>query len=577
MTPRLGALLAVLALVTIGAGGLVFALGQRHRPSIGAGSVLILDVPATIAESPPITRGFSPARFRRAEPTLWDLVFAIRNAADDPGVRALVLHVDEMDWGWARIQELRSAIGAFRQSGKPVYASMRAGGEREYLVTSSSDIIAAPATATLQLDGLTASAMFFRGTYDKLGISPNFEHVGAFKSAVESYTRTSMSDAARQALETLLDDTFELLVDSLASARGLPADSLHALLDDGPYLGTRALAVGLVDTLLEEAELDSLAVSAAGRGIRALRFDRYWRRLGSTEREAPIALVVASGTIVPGRSQDSPFSGEQLGSETLLAQLRDLRTRSSVKAVVLRVDSPGGDGGASEVVWREVRRLRAVKPVVVSMSDLAASGGYYIACAADSIVAQPGTLTGSIGVFGGKLNLLGLYQKLGLNIETVSRGRHAEMFSAFRDFTPEEGARFREQLESFYRVFLARVSEGRGMPAARVDSVGQGRVWSGRAAFDRGLVDRLGGVDDALRLAARMADLDPDRDTRTVRMIPEAGDHYLDALLAQLVDDEEAEAFEKVAFPAEWGLLRDLRAIPAGEVLALMPFRVVMR
>lgn len=577
MTSRLAALLAVLALVLVGALGLAAAMQWRRTPSLGVGTVLVLDVPAVIAESPRISHGLNLSRFRRPEPTLWELTFAIREAATDARVRALVLHVDQVEWGWARIAELRSAVAVFRAAGKPVYASMRAGGEAEFLIASAGDRLAAPATATLQLDGLTASALFFRGTYDKLGISPNFEHVGTFKSAVESYTRSNMSPESRQALEALLDDQFGQLVDTLAAARGLQADSLRALLDEGPYLGARALTVGLVDTLLEDSELDSFAVQQAGRGVRALRFERYLDYGGGTRSDAPIALVVASGTIVPGRSTNSPFSGEQIGSETLLAQLRDLRTRGSVEAVVLRIDSPGGDGGASEVVWREIRRLRAVKPVVVSMSDVAASGGYYIASAADSIVAEPGTLTGSIGVFGGKLNLLGLYRKAGLNVETVARGRHAEMFSAFRDFSPEEATRFREQLESFYRVFLSRVSEGRQLTPDSVDAVGQGRVWTGRKARELGLVDRLGGLELALEIAARRAGLDPVADTRVVRMVPEPGDRAFESLFAQWMDEDDTEAIERLMTRPEWRALRVARSLPAGVVLALLPFELVVR
>jgi protease-4 len=308
-------------------------------------------------------------------------------------------------------------------------------------------------------------------------------------------------------------------------------------------------------------------------GARVVHFDRYARSSDASDESAPIALVVASGDIMPGRSASSPWSGDRLGAETLIAQLRDLRERGSVRAVVLRIDSPGGDGGASDDIWREVRRLRSVKPVIVSMSDVAASGGYYIACAADSIVAQPATLTGSIGVFGGKLNMLGLYNKLGLNVETVARGRHAEMMSPFRDFTPEEGDRFRARLAHFYRTFLSRVATGRSMEPERVDSVGQGRVWSGVAARERGLVDALGGMDLALRIAARRAGLDESA-ISSVRMVPHGRGNAFGRFLAGLVEEEQ-EADLRVLFERpEWRVLARLGQFTDGAVLARLPFEL---
>ncbi len=577
MTSRRGVFFLVVLLLLVGGAGLAWIQRGHGSASPVGPTVLVFDVPTTITESHPASSALSFTDLRGNEATLWDVVFGIRHAARDGRVKALVLHVESVDWGWSRLADLREAIAEFRASGKPVYASLRGGAEAEYLLACSANHLAMPTTATLQLDGLVASAMFLRGTYDKLGITPNFEHVGTYKSAVESYTRTEMSPDARAALESLLDDEFHLLVDSLAAARRLSADSIRACIDDGPYMATDALAHGLIDTLLEQAEVDSFARQAAGASARMVRLERYLDHVDTEDESAPIALVVASGTIMPGRSHSSAWSGDQIGSETLIAQLRDLRERSSVRAVVLRIDSPGGDGGASDDVWREVRRLGARKPVIVSMSDLAASGGYYIACAGDTIVAQPGTLTGSIGVFGGKLNLLGLYRKVGLNIETVTRGRHAEMMSPFRDFTPEESDRFRSRLESFYRVFLSRVSEGRGLTAAYVDSVGQGRVWSGLAARQIGLVDELGGMRRALQIAAKRAGLDAD-DARRVRMVPRRQESVLRRLVTELGrDEDEPSVLAAFRVPEDLKVWGQVAEYPAGRVLALMPYSVRIR
>ena len=324
---------------------------------------------------------------------------------------------------------------------------------------------------------------------------------------------------------------------------------------------------------LHRSELDSM-VTAVGGGRRApLSLDRYFARLDPPHGRR-IALVTAVGTIAEGRSRNSANEGQILGAETLIKALRDVRNRESIEAIVLRVDSPGGSAQASDEIWQEVRRCADRKPVIASFSDLAASGGYYIAAPADSIVADAGTLTGSIGAFGGKLNLLGLYRKLGLNVETVSRGRHAGMFSAFRDFTPEEAERFQGQMDEVYRVFLDRVSEGRGRPASEIDSVGQGRVWSGLAAYERGLVDALGGVTRALAMARAAAGIDED-EALAVDVYPRVERTFFQRLFAEMLADEEA--LESVTLPPVIRSWLAAASFPSGAALALMPWSIEVR
>lgn len=574
MSSRRGVLVLVVALVVAGAVLLVLAERLRAPGAPGAHQLLVYDVPAEIDESPPPYGGFSLAALRRERPSFYEVLLAIRDAADDDRVDGLVLHVDGVDWGWARIEEMRAALRAFRAAGKPVYASLAGGGEQEYLLASAASRLAMPAIAHLQLDGLALSATFLKGTYDKLGVHPNFAHVGRYKSAVESYLREDFSPPAREALDALLDDEYALLVDSIAVSRGLPPDSVRSLVDDGPWLASEARQRGLVDTLLSAADLDSLALHPRGRRLEPVPLPRYLEAGGGGGGER-IALVVANGTIVSGRSHETPWEGRQLGDQTLVAALRELRTRRGVRAVVLRVDSPGGSGDASDAIWQEVRRLRREKPVVVSMGNTAASGGYYIACGADVIVADPATLTGSIGVFGGKLNVLGLYRKLGLNVETLSRGRHAEMLSPFHDFTPEEEARFQRQLDDFYRVFVGRVAEGRRLDPAVVDSVGQGRVWSGVAARRLGLVDSLGGLETAVEVAKRRAGI-PRAATIELELWPRQHRTFLQRWLGGVVGDEDDDT---AALEVRGALAAALAAarFPAGEVLALMPCTVRIR
>jgi protease IV len=571
MPTRGRAILITLLCVAVGAIVLNVAIGVRHPMHVAIGPrVLVFDVPSEVDEGPPPPT-LTLDLLRRERPTFHELLFAMRNAAEDRSVSGVVLHVDGVDWGWARVHDMAAAVRAVRDAGKPVYASLEGGGEKEYLLAASSDLVAMPPVSTLQLDGLSASAMFLRGAYDKLGIKPNFAHVGRYKSAVEQFTRDSLSPDGRRALEDLLDDQFTLLVDSLASARGIPVDSVRRLIDDGPFTARAAHARGLVDTLLARADVDSLAAHADGGRKPTVSFSRYAEEGGEVTGEH-IALVVAEGEIIDGRSSEGPFGGRSVGDRTLVEALREIRGRKSIRAVVVRIDSPGGSGNASDAVWQELRRLRREKPIIVSMGDVAASGGYYMACAADAIVADPGTITGSIGVFGGKLNVLGLYRKLGLNVETVSRGRHAGMWSPYRDFDEEEVARYQQSLEQFYDVFLARVAEGRKMSPGLVDSVGQGRVWSGLAAHERGLVDRFGGLNEAMELARARAHIDEDADI-VVDVYPRPRKTFFQRWLGGVFDepDQDDTRLPGLALFRQWlAVARN----QTGEVMALMPYAI---
>ena len=571
MPSRRRAILITLLCLAVGALALNLAIGVRRPMHVAIGQrVLVFDVPGEVDEgSPPPTLTLD--LLRREKPTFHELLFAMRNAAEDRNVTGVVLHVDGLDWGWARVYEMASAVRAVRDAGKHVYACLDGGGEKEYLLASSAGMVAMPPVSTLQLDGLSASAKFLRGAYDKLGIKPNFAHVGRYKSAVEQFTRDSLSPDGRRAMEDLLDDEFTLLVDSLASARGLGTDSVRRLIDLGPFTAREAHGRGLVDTLLARADVDSLAAHADGTRRPTASFIRYAGEGGVVTGEH-IALVVAEGEIIDGRSTEGPFGGRSVGDRTLVESLREIRARKSIRAVVLRIDSPGGSGNASDAVWQELRRLRRDKPVIVSMGDVAASGGYYMACAADAIVADPATITGSIGVFGGKLNVLGLYRKLGINVDMVTRGRHAAMWSPFRDFDAEEEALYQKSLDQFYDVFLARVAEGRKMSASEVDSVGQGRVWSGLAARERGLVDRFGGLHEAMELARARAHIAAEADI-VIEVYPRPRRTFFQRWLGGVFDepDQGDTRFPGLALFRQWA---QLASDQAGEVMALMPYSI---
>ena len=578
MSSRRGVWLFVIALFLVGGGVLVAAFavrGDRSQP-VSTRTVLVWDVPDELSEGEPPHRLLGLGWLRRTRPAMFDVIRVLDRAAHDDRVRALVLHVQDLDWGWGRLSEVRDAVARVAAAGKPVYAVLESGGDAEYFLASVARVVAIPPATTLGVDGLSASATFIRGTLDKLDIHPNFAHAGEYKSGIEFYTRGDMSAPAREALEALLDDTFRVLVDSLARSRRLPRDSLLRLIDEGPFTASEAQRAGLVDRLAYADQVDSMAVLQAGPGAEAVTLAHYDDR-SPVHWGARVAYVSASGTIASGRSRFQPDGGQVLGAETLIQALHEVRERHAIKAVVLRIDSPGGEESAADDIWHEVKRLAATKPVIVSMSDLAASGGYYIAAPASRIVAQPATITGSIGVYAGKLNILGLYRKLGLNVETVSRGRHAGLLSPFRDFTPEESARFQAQLEDAYRLFLGRVAEGRRLPEAAVDSVARGRVWSGHAARPCALVDSLGGILTAFHLAVRRAGLPMDTPFE-MDVYPRVERTLFERLFRDWFQDEPDDMDTRLALlPPVARAWIVAAAFPAGRPLALLPWSISVR
>lgn len=563
--------IAVLGLALLGAAVLL----RKPMEGGSTSSVLVFDVPYDLEEADvPAGGPYSVAWLMPEHPTLWQVVSALRAAAHDDHIESLVLHIEDLDWGWAKLAEVRQAIQAFRASGKPVYANISSGGEKEYLLAATADLVSAPPLATLWLNGLSASALFMKGTFDKLDISPNFSHAGTYKSGVEGYTRKDMSPPAREALQSLLDDLYTDLVDTLAVSRDMNADSVISLFDRGPFDTDQAWSAGLIDTVLYESEMDSMVVGDNNDDSRTISLTRYIDRMHTPTGHPRIAMIMASGVISEGRSQRGAGGGLVLGTETIIKALQDARERSSIKAIVLRIDSPGGSAPASDEIWREVERCREEKPVIASMSDYAASGGYYIAVGADSIVAQPGTITGSIGVFGGKLNILGLYRKLGLNVETVTKGPHAEMLSPFKDFTPEEAQRFQQGIETVYRTFVSRVADGRGLDSSDVEQSAEGRVWSGVSAADRALVDALGGLPEAIGMAKKLAKIPASQEV-TVEVFPKSERNFLQRWLSSMWgDNDDEDALARTAVPTVIRAWIEAARFPSGVALALLPFDI---
>jgi protease IV len=456
----------------------------------------------------------------RHQLALADIISGLAKARSDDRVKALVAKVGG-PVGLGMAQELRGAIQRFRAAGKltvawaETFGEFSAGNVPYYLATAFETIYLQP-SGDLGLTGLAVERVFLRGALDRLGVS--FE-VGArheYKSAAEQLTEHGFSGPAREATERITESVTDQLAAAIAERGQRPADEAAHLINSGPFLADQALTAGLVDALGYRDEVYAATRKRVGRGAELLYLSRYQRSRELAERArritAPrppsVALIHATGAIRRGRSGRSPMTGSAMGSDSITAALRAATADPRVRAIVLRVNSPGGSYVASDSIWREVVRARtAGKPVVVSMSDVAASGGYFISMAADAIVAQPGTVTGSIGVVFGKPVLSGLLGKAGVTTDSVVQGQHAAMFSTSHPFTEQEWALVDSWLDHIYADFTGKVAVGRRLSAERVHELARGRVWTGADALERGLVDELGGLEDAAAIARRRAGL----------------------------------------------------------------------
>jgi protease-4 len=473
-------------------------------PSVPQNATLYLPIRAPFPE---IESATIFSQFGSQPATLRGTIEAIHKAKVDARVKALVISPGATGALWAQLQEVRAALDDFRKSGKQITAYLEAGGAQEYYVASVADRIVLMPAGQLDLTGLATYELFFRGALDKLGVRPDLLHIGDYKTAANTFTEKGFTKAHLEMSQSLNRDWYDELVRAIADGRKKSVDEIRRLIDNGPYLAEGAKKAGLVDQLGYEDQLDDERPIAGTQKLDAATYSQVSVSLGKMTTGSRIALLYATGTIASGKSSFDGFGGV-LGSETFCDWLRKIRIDPTVKAVVIRIDSPGGSAIASEVMWRELMLTREKMPVIVSMGDVAASGGYYIAVPAHVIVAEPGTLTGSIGVVTGKFVLDGTFEKLGVGTGSVSDGKFAEINSPFKPFSPAERARVEEQMQATYELFLSRVVEGRKSTRTKIDAVAQGRVWTGHQALERGLVDEIGGLDRALQIAKQKARID---------------------------------------------------------------------
>ena len=561
-------LLGIFVLCGAGLIALGVWLGGR-QVELKSNSTLVVDLPQEIEEDlPPDVK---TQLFYQDEPTLFETVSAIRHAAKDPKIHTLFLKSRGMAWGWGKLEEMRDAVVAFEDSGKTVIAWMEGGDERDYYLCSVADTLYLPPSTFLRVDGFAAYVTFLKGSLDKLGVVADMEHIGEYKDAAEPLTRKDMSQPSKEALNGLIDDRYNDFLAGVADARGMTADEMRQIVDNGPYRSEDALRAGLVDSLLSEWEVEDLL--PGGEDGPRIELDDYMAHVSYGPMTAPrIGIVFASGTIVAGKSGYDPVWGRTLGHETLIKAMDEASDDDKVKAIVLRVDSPGGDTYASNAMWHAVKDAAGEKPVIASFSDLAASGGYYLAMGADSLVAQPGTITGSIGVLGGKFNVAGLYQKLGMTVEVLARGQNSQFFSPVRNFTPAEREKFVQQLFDDYKEFVGVVAENRRRPPEEIDGLARGRVWTGGQAFERGLVDTLGGFETAIALAKKRAGIAPDAEVRFV-VYPKVQRPFFRRIFDQLWNEPDDSRAIKLAIPGV-EILRSVVRLANRPSLTWMPYTI---
>ena len=555
------------------AGLLVMGLAVGRTPQIASNSTLLLNVGGDLQEVEP---SGVLGQFLEAPPTVRSVVDALRKASVDRRVTSVIIRPTNSAALWGKVQEVREAIVEFKKSKKPIIAYLEFGGDQSYYLASACDKVFLMPTASLDLTGIASYELFLRGTLDKVGVVPDSLHVGDYKTASNTFTEHTFTAAHREMAQSLNTDLYEQLIAGLADGRHRTPAEMRTLIDHGPYLPEDAVRAGLVDDLAYEDEIDDKVALGSGGGRTRMLKQQEYRAVGlnslGLNRGPRIALIYAVGTITSGASSESP-SGQVVGSDTIVEYLRKARADNSIRAIVLRIDSPGGSAVASDIIWREIMLTRDQKPVIASMSDVAASGGYYIAMPAHAIVAQPATLTGSIGVVMIRFVIDGTLDKLGLNLETVKSGKYADLFSPVRPFTPDERKKVGELMQATYDSFVEKAAAGRNTTPERIDAIAQGRVWTGKQAKELGLVDELGGLDKALALAKERAKIAASSEVELVVFPPKKSLFDVvseplnrsdgSAALTSLLGNQNARALEAVTSP--------LRMFRRGEPLTLMP------
>ena len=521
-------LMVIGAVATLTAAGVVAAVifFSTRTPPVPEKTVLTLDLDRSVPETG--SGGLTPwSGLGRARPVLWEAVAAIERAAEDERVVGLVARVGASDMGLARTQELRDAVQAFRRSGKPAYAFAESFGDfgpanAAYYLAAAFEKIYLQPSGDVGLTGLLAQSYFLKGTLEKLDVQFRMSQREEYKGVKDRFTDSGFTAAQREAVTRILESLTEQLTVGIAEGRGLSRDGVRDLMQKAPFPAGEALEARLVDGLLYRDEVDELVRETLGTDIAFLSLSRYRDRLEAGDGDtATVALIYGLGQVHRGSSRHRAFTGrDSMGSDSVARAFRRAADDDDVKAIIFRVDSPGGSYVASDVIRRELLRARRRgKPVIVSMGDVAGSGGYFVAAPADRIVAQPATLTGSIGVAGGKVVTRGLWEKLGVSWDQVAGNSNATFWSAIEDYDPIQRARLEGLLDTVYDDFVSKVAEGRNLTREQVSAAAKGRVWTGADAREQGLVDDLGGYAATLGAVREIAGIAPGAAIR-LRLFP---------------------------------------------------------
>lgn len=547
---------------------------------IEKGSILVLELGGEYIEAPaasPIARLVG----EHTRPFL-DLLSAFSLAERDDRIETVVLRIQPLEIGWGKADELRAAIGRLRDKGKKTVALLEVqnfSANKELYVGSAADELQLAPGSAAPLVGMAAEYVFLGGFWEMLGIQFDVARAGKYKSAVEVYAERTMSDASREMANSLLDDTYARFVAALAADRDKTPDEIRATIDRGLVQTPALVEAGLIDG---EIHLDELLTRLGGPVVEHADYLRTDPRSLGFDPKTRFALIYGSGTVVQGDAEGGAFaSSPSFASETVSDAILEAADDPEIAAIVLRIDSPGGSALASELIWRALERAKEKgKPVIASFSDLAASGGYYVAAAADAIVSDPGTLTGSIGVFALRPAVKGLLDKLEIGVDSLTRGEHADFLLSSDKLSEEAHARLQSSVLETYQLFLKRVADGRGLSTEQVDAIGQGRVWSGAQALEAGLVDELGGLYTAVRRAKTEVGLDVDVD---VALIPFPKEKPFAQQLIEVFQGAAMQAALHAAGPAiDWPAPLDrivawTRDMPVGAPLLIPPVLVEIR
>lgn len=559
---------AVIIIVLIVAVVCIFwAIGSVGKvPRVTSNSVLVIDASGAIEEQR--APDFASAISGEKIPVLHDYLDGLDAARNDSRVTGLVVRIGPLETGWAKLEEIRNHLLEFRKSGKPnvCYLGYDGIGNPEYYLASACTQVWLLPTAPVSIHGMMAQAVFVRGTLDKLKVVPEFYHIAEFKTASNMFTEKKFTPAHKEEVETLMRSIYSQYLSDTSQARNIPRAKFEDSLNLGPLSSSDAVAAKLVDRLAYWDQVQDYFKTRKG-GWNPISLSRYRANASSSFGGERIAVVTATGLIVSGASQETPTGGTVMGGDSVAAEIRRARTDSSIKAIVLRIDSGGGSAVASEVIRREVQLAKDEKPVVVSMSDVAASGGYWIAMDASKIVADPNTITASIGVLIGKFNVSGLFGMLGISTDSVATSDNASIFSSQQNFTPAQRDNIQKSLNETYSNFTKGVAAGRHMNVEAVDKIGKGRVWSGAQAKDLGLVDELGGLDRAIAVAKQLAHISAGQSVHIVRL-PEEKSFFQMLLERQREPLSESRSIE--------ALLRHL-VRTMEPVQARIPFDLIIR